>query len=483
LALVPEGRLRYWTARVQVTEYPISDPDPLSVVKASQTISGEIEIEKLVGTLLQTVLEHGGARRGCLVLERDGALYVEAEASMEEKGVVTRSLRSHPVESSQLLPLAVVHFARLTRQPVIIEDVGVEPGKFASDAYFTRHRTRSVLCLPILRQTELIGLLYLENRYLAGAFTQDRLTTLSLLASQAVISVENARLLLEERQARQRAAFLSEAGALLSESLDYERTLAQLGSLCVKSLADWSVLDVVEGRELRRLAGACADPAKGPLLELLRQRHPARWDSPHPAARSLRSGEPVLISDADDARVRSHCEDEDHFELVRALGTRSVVVVPLAARGQILGAFTMASASAGRYGQADLELAQEVARRAASAIDNARLYREVQRADQRKSEFIAVLSHELRNPLAPIRTAVQFLERAPPGASRRCSRDRSSRASPRTSRASWTACSRSRASRAARSSFTGHGSTCAMSSGRPVMISVRSSSRLGWRST
>jgi predicted ATPase/signal transduction histidine kinase len=389
--------------------------DLLSAVKASQSISGEIEIEKLIGTLLQVVLEQGGARRGCLVLERDGALFVEAEASTEEKGVVTRILPSLPMESSLLVPVSLVHHVRLMRQPVIIEDVAARAGDFASDAYFSRHRTRSVLCLPILRQAELIGLLYLENRHVAGAFTPDRLTTLSLLASQAAISVENARLLLVERRARQRSAFLAEAGALLSESLDYEETLTRLGRLCVESLADWCVLDLVEGRQLRRLAGACADPAKEPLLEQLRQRHPARWDSPHPAARCLRTGEAILLPEITDDLHRSHAEDQDHFELVRALGTRSGVIVPLVARGQTLGVFTIASATPGRYGQADLELAQELARRAASAIDNSRLYREVQRADQRKSEFIAVLSHELRNPIAPIRTCVELLRRAPPG--------------------------------------------------------------------
>jgi GAF domain-containing protein len=306
----------------------------MSVVKASQTISGQIEIEKLVGTLLQVVLEQGGARRGCLVLERDGVLYVEAEASVEEEGVVTQVLPSLPMESSQLLPVSVAHYARLTREPVIIGDVTAEPGKFASDAYFSRHPSRSVLCLPILRQAEVIGLLYLENRYVVGAFTPDRLTVLSLLASQAAISVENTRLLLEERAARERAAFLAEAGALLSESLDYEATLKRLSRLCVQSLADWCVLDLLEGREIRRLAGACADPAKEPLLEQLRERHPARWDSPHPAASSLRNGEPVLITDLDDDLLRSQCEDEDHFDLVRAMGTRSLVVVPLVARGQ-----------------------------------------------------------------------------------------------------------------------------------------------------
>jgi signal transduction histidine kinase len=87
------------------------------------------------------------------------------------------------------------------------------------------------------------------------------------------------------------------------------------------------------------------------------------------------------------------------------------------ARGQRLGAFTIVSAAPNRYGQADLELAQEVARRAASAMDNARIYGEVQRADQRKSEFIAMLAHELRNPLAPIRTCIELLRRSPPGSS------------------------------------------------------------------
>jgi predicted ATPase/signal transduction histidine kinase/tRNA A-37 threonylcarbamoyl transferase component Bud32 len=391
--------------------------DLLSVVKASQTISGEMEIPRLIGTLLQIALEQGGAHRGCLVLAREGALFVEAEASMEEQGVVTRVMPSLPLESSALLPASVANYARTVRRPLIIEDAAAATSRFSADAYFARHGTRSVLCLPILRQADLVGLLYLENRHVAGAFTPDHLTALSLLASQAAISVQNARLIQEERRERQRSAFLDEAGALLSASLDFEETLARLSRLCVQSLADWCVLDLVEDRELRRVAGACADPAREPLLEELRRRYPARRDSPHPAARGLRAGEPLLVPTFTDELLRSMCVDEEHVDLVRRLGTRSLLLVPLVARGQTLGALTLASASPDRYGRAELDLAQEVARRAASAIDNARLYREIQRADQRKSEFIAVLSHELRNPLASVRAGVQLLRRSPPGGS------------------------------------------------------------------
>ena len=393
---------------------PAEQLDLLSVVKASQTISGEILLERLVGTLLQVVLEQGAARRACLILARGDRLSLEAEAAVGEMEVTTRMLPSVPLESSPGLPASIVDHARAAREPVLLEDAASRPGQFAHDPYLARQRPRSVLCLPILRQAELIGLLYLENDLVAGAFTPDRLTVLSLLAAQAAISIENATLLRDERLARQRSAFLSEAGALLSESLEYEETLARLGRLCTQSLADTCFLDLVEGREIRRLAGACADPTKEPLLKRLCERHPARWDSPYAATMCLRSGEPILIPEVTDDVLLAHCDDEEHMELVRAIGTRSAVVVPLVARGQTLGVLSMGSAMPGRYGPADLELAQEVARRAASAVDKARLYREVQRADQRKSEFIAVLSHELRNPLAPIRMGLQVLRRSLP---------------------------------------------------------------------
>ncbi|MDC3958189.1 ATP-binding protein [Polyangium jinanense] len=234
------------------------------------------------------------------------------------------------------------------------------------------------------------------------------------------IEEERIRLLAQEQQARaaaeeaeRRAAFLAEAGALLAESLDYNETLARLGKLCVQSLSDWCVIDVVEGREIRRISGAHKDPAKEPLLDELRRRYPPRWDSPHPAARVLRTGQPILLLPADltDEAVRQFAVDDGHVRLSRALGTGSSMIVPLVARGQTLGVLSIVSSAPGRsYDGADLELVTDVTRRAAIAIDNARLYREAQETARIREDLVSIASPEVCTPLTPLKLQLQLVD-------------------------------------------------------------------------
>src|SRR6266540_1248206 len=213
-------------------------------------------------------------------------------------------------------------------------------------------------------------------------------------------------------------AFLDKAGPILSESLDYEETLKRLARLCVRSIADWCVIDVVQdGREIRRLGGAHSDPAKEPLLQELQRRYPPRSDSAHPSARVLRTGGPLLLPELSDDDVRSFCEDDEHARIIRELGTRSIVAVPLVARGRTLGVISLCSASPGRsHGRADLELVQELARRAAIAIDNAGLYRQAQEAIRLRDEFLSVASHELYTPITSLMLSLDaMLPAAPTG--------------------------------------------------------------------
>jgi predicted ATPase/signal transduction histidine kinase len=394
--------------------------DLVSVAKASQTISSEIVLDELLRTLLLVVLEQGGAQRACLLRCQGGAFSIEAEAALGKQGEVTCVLLPEPQGALQRVPETLVHYVQRTKGRIILNDASAGEEKLSGDDYFKHHRPRSVLCMPILRQAEVVGLLYLENNLLAGAFTPDRLVALELLATQAAISLENALLLAKERTARasaeaaeRRSAFLAEAGALLSESLDDEETLARLGRLCVRSLSDWCSIDVVEGRAIRRVVVEHADPEKKALLRELQRRYPPRWGSGHPAATVLRTGRSMLLPELSVEQLRAMCEDEAHLRLLLALGTTSALAVPLVARGQTLGVLTISSGASGRrYGRADLELAEEVARRAAIAIDNARLYRASQEAVRVREEFLSVASHELNTPVTSLTLDLQSMQRA-----------------------------------------------------------------------
>ncbi|WP_437719082.1 AAA family ATPase [Sorangium sp. So ce448] len=393
----------------------------LSVIKASQTISSEIVLNQLLRTLLTVVLEQGGAQRACLFLCQDERVTMEAEATLEGKGAATILLAPSLDDASwQRVPGSLVHYVQRTKERVILHDAAADAGKFSGDDYFTRYRCRSVLCVPILRQAGVAGLLYLENNLLAGAFTQDRFTALSLLATQAAISLENARLLAKEQSARttaeaaeRRAAFLAEAGEIISASLDHGQVLSRLARLSVRSFCDWCVIDFAEGGEARRAFWAHKDPAKEPLLEELRRRYPPDRHSPHPSARAWRDGGPLLLPEISDEIIQRHAADDGHARLIRELGTRSSVIVPLVARGQAIGMLTVVSSEPERrYGDADLALVQEVARRAAIAIDNARLYSAANEAVRMRDEFLTVATHELNTPMTSLTLTLEAMDRA-----------------------------------------------------------------------
>ena len=168
-----------------------------TVVKASQAVSGEIELGKLIETLMRIALEHAGADRGLLIITRNGEPRIEAEATIG-RGRVEVTLRHAAVTRSDV-PETVLHTVIRTRASVILDDASTQ-NPFSVDGYFRDTHARSVLCLPMLKQAKLIGVLYLENNLTPRAFTSDRLAVLNLLASQAAISLENALLYADLRQ-------------------------------------------------------------------------------------------------------------------------------------------------------------------------------------------------------------------------------------------------------------------------------------------
>jgi PAS domain S-box-containing protein len=184
----------------------------------------------------------------------------------------------------------------------------------------------------------------------------------------------------ERRRAEEAQRFLAEASDMLSSSLDYRETLSSVARLVVPTLADWCVVDVLdENGSLERLAVEHPDPGKVALVRKLQERYPPDPDEPSGVYQVLRSGEPEMMAEIPEEFLEAAAVDAAHREILRELGLRSYMVVPLVARARTLGAISMIAAESGRrYGQADLALAQELARRAALAVDNARLYEEAQ---------------------------------------------------------------------------------------------------------
>ncbi len=180
---------------------PVEHLDIGSVVKASQAVSGEIVLDRLIETLMTLALEHAGAERGLLILLRGDTPRIEAEARTDRKTVEV-TLRQETVTPADL-PESLLHTVIRTRDSVILDDASA-PNPFSADEYIRQKRARSVLGLPLVKQTRLIGVLYLENNLTPHVFTPSRLSVLKLLASQAAISLENARLYgdLEEREAK-----------------------------------------------------------------------------------------------------------------------------------------------------------------------------------------------------------------------------------------------------------------------------------------
>ncbi len=193
--------------------------------------------------------------------------------------------------------------------------------------------------------------------------------------------------------------------------------MERVARLTVPGLADWCVVDLLaEDGALHRLAVVHRDPARAAAAADLQRRYPVLTpDQPHKLWKVLPEGPPWFDPQVSEERFVGEARDATHLALLRQLGFAAEIMLPLAARGRSLGVMTLVLSDDSRhYGPRDLALAQELARRAALAIDNARLYQEAQRAIRARDEFLSIAAHELRNPVTVLKGAADLLHRPPP---------------------------------------------------------------------
>jgi PAS domain S-box-containing protein len=180
---------------------PVEQLELATVIKVSEAVTGEIVLDRLIDTIMRTAVEHAGAERGLLILPREEGYRIEAEATTTSDAVniVVRQAAFTAAD----LPGSVLQYVLRTKEVLLLHDASGQ-NQFAGDEYFRGHHARSVLCLPLLKQNRLVGVLYLENRLTPDAFTPARMAVLKLLASAAAVSLENTRLYtdLEDREAK-----------------------------------------------------------------------------------------------------------------------------------------------------------------------------------------------------------------------------------------------------------------------------------------
>lgn len=395
----------------------------LLLVEASSTLLAAPESARILGTILDL------ARR-----------FVGADAyavwRREAEGLVWNIVAAEGLSEtySRTLTQQIGGVTALPLNPVSIEDVEQVPLVRHRVHLYREEGIRSMLIVPLMIHGNPQGTIsfYYRAPHRFNALETRVAGGLANLAAAALGTAElyerQTQLRLVAESAERRANFLAEAGRVLSSSLDYETTLASVAELAVPAIADWATVDVVVGSEgdsgsLRRVALKHIDPKKIALGREYTRRFPP--DDSGAVRQALRTGRSFMLKEIPDSSLVERIRDPEHLEFIRALGITSVIIAPLVATGQTFGVLTFVTAeSHRRFTESDLVLAEELAGRAATAVANARLYKEqkaaqetlqrfnteLKRANEDLNQFAYSASHDLREPLRMIAIYSQILE-------------------------------------------------------------------------
>ena len=373
-----------------------------ALLEVTRSLVGAIDLKDVLEKALDALLRlFPQAERGLALLQD------EADGSLVPTAVKIR--RGGP--AGPTLSRAIIEHVIIRGKAVLCHDVRVDD-RFGCSKSVHEALIRTLMCVPLRDHTNRpAGILQLDASDSHAGFTQEDLDVLAAVAGPVGLAVDNARLLGKARREQRRLRFLAEVGAGLATSLDVAETLGTLARGVVPFLADLCLVDLIDqDGSARRVAAAIADRTMSPLADEWRTRRLPDPIDPGPAMEALRTGRTVEALAVVGAQPEATILDADLLTLVRQLDPRSCLCVPLIARGRTLGVLTLITTGGRRSpGVADRATAEEVARRAASAVENSRLYREVQEADQAKDRFLAVLSHELRTPLTPVLLAISAL--------------------------------------------------------------------------
>jgi signal transduction histidine kinase/CHASE3 domain sensor protein len=263
-----------------------------------------------------------------------------------------------------------------------------------------------VMVVPLIADNQGLGAIFLIRPH--PRFTQEELRKVRIFADMASLALQRALTLERVRKMEDQARFSTETLKTLSSSLDYKTTLKAVARLALSELADFCVILLIEEGRIQVAELAHRDPAKRDILQSLQNKYRPRPDLTNSVEHVIQMGEPMLTREVTDELLKEYSIDNEHFDLLRQLNLKSSMVVPLTADSEIFG--TIVLLRGGRsYEADDLMFAQEIARYAALAIRNARLYAQASDAIHARDEVLRVVSHDLQNPVSNIQLSVKLL--------------------------------------------------------------------------
>lgn len=404
---------------IATIETPIEQVDLATVLKVSNALSVEIVLEKLIHQLLANSVELAGAERGVLILSRGEQLQVAAEAVTSDTGLKVR-LPDATAGLSELPP-SVIQFVMRTGRRVLLDDAQTT-NQFSADAYVQTGRCRSVLCLPLVKQTALVGVLYLENNLAQRAFTPRNASVLELLASHAAVSLDHARVfndLARENQERRRME------ATLAARLAFERLISDLSADIAET--DTTSLNARIGVWLARI-GELLDVDRAAFYEYSEETHSfdrtAFWnalDGRLPPTTDVGSVLPALVPMLGKSAFRYECVEDmppDDRRFFTQAGIRSALGVPACVGRRELGYLVLGATHVDHAWSNDLVqrlrviteiFANGLARRRAEHDKQVKL--ELERALEFRELVIGILGHDLRSPLSAAAGLTQLVMR------------------------------------------------------------------------
>jgi PAS domain S-box-containing protein len=389
-----------------VSEWRRSEQALRTVADVSRALAGTVDFAAVAGTIARSV--DGGVLVG--LLETEGTTTIRATATVD--GTVEGQLAGLVGRVVPLVPGMVVEEVVRTGEALLLGAEApsrIQPlfHKIAADMALG-----SLAVVPLHVHGKVIGAMCLFRGARVEPFRPGDLPLLREIADRAAMAFERARLFEEQRRSNERLRMLADAGTLLAQSLEVGPTIAALARFLVRqSFADLCAVRLFEDKSVTLHEIATRDPA---LLQLAhRALEPFRRSSElsEPTRRMLESGVPALVRQVDDTVLRRLAVEEAQVDALRALGLRSLVAVPLFARGKPLGLVSLARTGGAPYDEDDVAVARELGSRAALAIDNARLFRSATEAIALRDEFLSIASHELNTPLTPLKMQLDSLRR------------------------------------------------------------------------